>query len=211
MVIRPVCAKRLTTMTFSCDYHRCVLDLFRPFVNNHDESSSGDITERVRSVTNESHNQLRLLVHQMELQQPGLPVTLSTLVTPLVSVANETLTLMRHQGPDSDEAFYFSLCVKLMRRMVVPYPLMRFLILGLQQIAARQGVNLPSEAIEVVDDLGRERRRSFPLNSAYPIHHDLLITDLEAARLQSLIDETDSMNLALGSGGGPLGGSRTQD
>lgn len=104
----------------------------------------------------------------MELQQPGLPITLSTLVTPLVLVANESLASMRRDGPGSDGAFHFSLCLKLMRRMVSPYPLMRFLMLGLQQVAVRQVVALPTEATDLVDSIRREKSGSLPVIVCIP-------------------------------------------
>ncbi|EME40109.1 hypothetical protein DOTSEDRAFT_28026 [Dothistroma septosporum NZE10] len=172
------------------EYHRCVVDLFRPFVHASKDGTTGRRFEHAVRETDESHSRLRLLIHQMELEFPHHPLPICALLTPLVMVANETLPLLRGKGETSDEVFYFCLSLKLMRRMVNPYPVARFFLLGIHQIAHRLNIDLPDEALRIIKNLDPERRTPQPVNSFFPLHLDLLASDMERAKLSSLIAES---------------------
>lgn len=144
----------------------------------------------------ESHLQLRRLIHQMELELPDQPICLHMLTTCLITVANDALSSLKGKSEASDESFYFCLCLKLIRRMAEAYPVARYLILAFKQIARRLRTELPSEAKAIVEGLGRTAQPIFTLQSALPVHLDFVDTDLEAASLQALCEE--SQGLAVG-------------
>lgn len=180
----------------STDYHRIVIELMKPFVEA-DGPVPQEVHDRAQSITQQSQHQLRVLVHQIDLQYPDLPIALNILLKPLISVANETLPRIHRTGETCDEAFYFNLCIKIMRRMAGPYPLLRFVVLGIKQVANRQGLTLPQEAQETIKALEGHRRGSMPSGStdSLPATSGLSAEDLEASNLRNLIGETDKLNL----------------
>lgn len=175
---------------YSNEYHRCIVELFRLFVHASNDGATGSRFELAVRETAEAHSRLRRLVHQMELEYPEHPLPLCALLTPLVMVANETLPLLPGQTQSSDEVFYFCLSLKLMRRMLNAYPVARFFLLGIRQISHRLNIELPPEALRVIEDLDQDGRIPQPVNSFFPLHLDLLVSDMERAKLSSLIAES---------------------
>lgn len=142
-----------------------------------------------------SNTQLRLLTHQVELQYPRMPIALSALVMPMLIICNDTLPHALSKGVNSDECFYFCLCLRMMYRMSGAYPLMPLLMRGLQQVAARKGVILPQEAQELMKSLGKGKRPEVAVRSTFPVDLDLMSTDLQASQLQSLVDEAGHLSI----------------
>jgi len=113
----------------------------------------------------------------------------------MLIICNDTLPHALSKGANSDECFYFCLCIRMMYRMNSAYPLMALLMRGLQQIAARKGVGLPREAMDLLKDLEREKRPSFAVRSTFPVDLNLMATDLQASQLQSLVDEAGQLSI----------------
>lgn len=139
--------------------------------------------------TEDSRLQLRLLVHQLELELPNLPISLHFLASSLVFVANDALVQLKGKSEASDESFYFCLCLQMMRRTVDAYPLARFLIVAFQQIARRIGVELPSKARSIVESLGPVAQPALVPSGDLPVHLDQVASDVQASTLQRLNEE----------------------
>lgn len=180
------------------DYYRIVLELMKPFTTI---VGPQGVRNEANRICEHSQTQLRFLVQQMDLQYDDLPISLNLLLGPLVTVANEILSQTSTAGELSDEAFYFNLCIKKMRRMAAPYLITHFLILGFNQMASRQGFVLPTEAQETVDTLASTRRMSLPGSTSPSFIPDLSAEKFEASNLASLIGDTARLNLKRGSSG----------
>lgn len=173
----------------SSDYHRCVIDLFKPFVVVDADLQAQSKFKPAHEHTEDSRLQLRLLVHQMELELPDLPISLHFLASSLVFVANDALVELKNKSEASDESFYFCLCLQMMRRTVDAYPLARFLIVAFQQIARRIGVVLPSKARGIVESLGPVAQPALVPSGDLPVQLDLVASDTQASTLQRLNEE----------------------
>jgi hypothetical protein len=118
-----------------------------------------------------SNRQMRYLLQELDRQFPALPLPLGT-ISPLVIVAYDCIshmprasgsaspestttsassTFSPHQSPpisamssfESDETYYFCLCLRILRRMCEPFGITRSIMLALFQVARRQRVELP--------------------------------------------------------------------
>ncbi|CAK3963921.1 Nitrogen assimilation transcription factor nirA [Lecanosticta acicola] len=180
------------------DYHSCILELMKPFVNSSNPLPTREIHDQAHSISEQSRIQLRLLIHQLDLQFPDLPLSLNLLLKPILCVAKDTLPLLSHADEASDEAFYFNLCINLMRRMATSYPLTYFVVLEIRDMANRQGYTLPIPAQETIVNLERSRRASVHIASSQSASRGLSAEDIEAANLRNLIGETDRLHLERG-------------
>ncbi|KAF2169559.1 hypothetical protein M409DRAFT_52093 [Zasmidium cellare ATCC 36951] len=166
-----------------------VIELFKPFVAADNEPQAQIKFKPAHDHTEQARLQLRLLVHQMELELPDLPFSLYYLTTSVMFVANDTLMALKGKPDVSDESFYFCLCLQLMRRMANAYPLARYLIIGFQQVARRIGVELPSQAAAIVKSLGPVTQPTLTPSSELFVQLDLAATDPELSTLQRLNEE----------------------
>lgn len=187
-------ARRVTidvglTIRSSSDYHRCVIHLFKPFADVETDHQAQAQFKPAHDHTEASRLQLRLLVHQMELELPNLPISLHFLASALVFVAHDALLVLKGKPEVSDESFYFCLCLQMMRRTVDAYPLARYLIVAFQQIARRVGVDLPTKAQAIVESLGPVIQPTLVPNGDLPVQLDLVASNVEASTLQRLNEE----------------------
>lgn len=147
----------------SFEYHRAVIDLFRPFVKP-DETAKPDLGSLHRDATLEqaldasetSIHSLIWLLRIFDKRYEGLPVHVN-LISPLLLVSYETISTLatQHSGTDNRRVTLI-FCARMLRYLANVYPIAGLILRSLEQVTSRYDVLLPAEIYGMIEDLDKQ-------------------------------------------------------
>lgn len=166
-------------------YHAFIVQAFRPFAGDNDESG-----RMARELTDASLCQLQRLLYIQQHRYGGPPLV-SGISSPIHILFFSLLDSMsKSDAPDPEVEFYLLLCANAMKQIGECFPSIRLVLHSLLATAKQRIAKLP-EAIEAVflevDAQLFSRITIEEIHSRYPIDLEVALTDPEKVTTEVLI------------------------
>ncbi|KAM0714083.1 hypothetical protein Q7P37_011047 [Cladosporium fusiforme] len=192
--------------------HFGIVELFRPFTSSEpaaqnpnqsfSEKPTKSITELAKAVMAEAIKEMHQLLVRHEVLYGGLGCQIF-LCTPTLAVVFEALPTASPTSKAYSPSSHMSLltAIRALARMSLVAPVVNLAILGIQQAALRSSLELPPECDQylreatLATETSSERKDALEGSAYWVIDLSRSATDLESARLDSLVAETKEMKL----------------
>lgn len=158
----------------SFEYHRAIIDLFRPFVKPDETvkpalgSLRKDATlEQALDASETSLHSLIWLLRTFEKRYSGRPIHVN-LISPLLLVSYETISTLatEHSATDNYRATLI-FCAHMLRYMAKVHPIAGLILRSLEQVTPRYDVPLPAEIYGMIEDLDKQDAYMADINKVH--------------------------------------------